>query len=270
MKIVRSSLLAATGLLFAACAGPSRHVSGAPEIVVAPSVSESSYVEALPTGLAMPRRAAARPWEDCNARLQFFLSRQELDELEHDFETAPTAVAEDTERKRVGFRGIFGPDPVAGYIQIFGERFDDPLLPDEFDNFVVGGGVIGAPQIGKGGPIQMILPFRAGISLGAGIEEVAGFDEELVYVDVELEFGFGFRIHGVQPSFGFLVDNFYGLHDSDNPASPAFSDPAIITESNVAGFAEVLFKPARAPVFGRLRGTFGNVPGVEFGFGFGF
>jgi len=270
MKIIHRSFLAAAGFLFAACAGPSRLVSSSPGIVVAPSTSETPYVEALPSGFTMPRRAAARPWKDCNSRLQFFASRQELDELEHDFEVAPTAVAEDTERKRIGFRGIFGPDPVAGYIQIFGEQFDDPLLPAEFDNFVVGGGVIGAPEIGKGGPIQMILPFRAGFSLAAGLEEVAGFDEELVYLDVELEFGFGIRVHGVQPSFGFLVDNFYGLHDSDNPASPAFDDPAIISESNVAGFAEVLFKPARAPVFGRLRGTFGQVPGIEFGFGFGF
>jgi len=200
-----------------------------------------------------------------------FHEEQELDELDVDFDNTPDGTLLNTERDRTGVRATFGTNFIGGFVNVFKEEFRAPgLLLTDFDTFGVGGGVVGAPQIGGSERLKVVVPFRYEIALAAGIEEVSGFDLEWIYYQSSLEGGIGIQFAGLQPSVGVAANSVFGLFESDNPASPANVDPAMVDGLNFGGFAEVLYQPKNAPVVGRIRAMFGEVSGVLVSFGFRF
>lgn len=221
-----------------------------------------------------PRRAApqrpGKPYEQTRARLLYFREDIELERLDVDFDTAPDGTLRDIDRDRFGFRAEFGRGS-GGFFQLFGENFRAPMLSaEELDCVGIGGGVAGTPVVGETGQVQFLVPYRFEVDLVYGSESVAGFDEDLAYLEGMFELGFGARVFGVQASSGVQLRSLAGRFDSDNPASPSNSDPAVLSGTNVGGYLELLYKHERVPLMARLRGLVGDVRGVEFSFGFAF
>ena len=213
----------------------------------------------------------SRPYGDTRVRLQFFREDIEFDELDVDFDNAPDADIFAIERDRVGFRAEFGRGAVAGFFHVFGEQFRAPaLLGDEFDNLGFGGGVIGTPMVGRAGPVEFVVPYELEVNVAGGSETVAGFDGDLLYAESMFEVGFGARAFGVQGSSGLVASSIGGLFESDDPASNANDDPAVISGTNVGAYVEVLYKHERVPLMARVRGVFGDTSGVLLSFGFAF
>jgi hypothetical protein len=208
--------------------------------------------------------------------IQGFSEQSELEELDVDFDDAGfSLLSPDVEKNRVGLRFAFGGNGARGYVQFFSEEMVSllpGLLPDEFDLVGLGGGIQGAPSIADlGENASLVLPYRVGISLAVGIEEFRGFDEELAYLDTELEFGFGARFLGFQPSAGLYLDTLVGVYESDDPTNPSHLDTATtVTGTHVGGYGELFYKHDEFPVFAYVRAVFGEVSGAMFGFGAAF
>jgi hypothetical protein len=218
----------------------------------------------------MQREGQGKAYEETRARLLYFRENIELDRLDVDFDTAPDDKLRNTERDRVGFRAEFGRD-AGGFFQVFGEDFRAPrLAAEELDCFGIGGGVAGAPTVGESRQVRFVVPYRFEVDVVYGSESIAGFDEDLVYLEGMFELGFGARLFGVQASSGFQLRSLAGRFDSDNPSSPSNSDPSAISGTNVGGYVELLYKHERVPLMVRLRGLVGDISGLEFSFGFAF
>ena len=214
---------------------------------------------------------AGTPYGRTKARLQFFREDLEFDELDLDFDNAPDADLLDAERDRFGFRGEFGSRSVGGFFQVFGEEFRAPsLLGEEFDMFGFGGGIAGAPQVGRAERVEFCVPLRFAINVAGGSENVGGFDGDLVYGEAVFEVGFGARAFGAQASSGIVVNSFGGLYESDDPARNSNDDPTRISGTNLGAYFEMLYKHERVPLMARIRGVVGDVSGVLVSFGFAF
>lgn len=201
-------------------------------------------------------------------RIEGFHERTELEELNVDFDAAPDITLRDTEQERTGVRAIIGNEKIAAFVQVFREEFQAPvLLQTEYGMYGVGAGVMASPQIAGSERVKVVAPIRYGFGVAAGYEEVGGWDEEWVYFQSSLEAGVGVRVIGLQPSVGIAINNFVGALESENPSSPAHDDWAVVDGVNVAGYAELLYKPDHAPVVARIRGMFGQVTGVLFSLG---
>lgn len=217
---------------------------------------------------ALEPRLAARGGGGLSVSVAAFHEEQELDELDVDFDNVPDITLLHTERDRSGVRATFGTDFIGGYVHVFKEEFRAPgLLLTDFDTFGLGGGVVGAPQIAGSERFKVVVPIRYELGLAAGVEEVSGYDLEWIYYQSSLEGGIGLQFSGLQPSVGVVASSVVGLFESDNPASPAHLDAAIVDGLNFGGFAELLYQPDNAPVFGRIRAMFGEVSGVQFSLG---
>ncbi|HEX5054687.1 MAG TPA: hypothetical protein VFZ65_23125 [Planctomycetota bacterium] len=215
-------------------------------------------------------RREGTPYGQTRVRLQFFREDVEFDELDVEVDNSPDVTIKDVDRDRFGFRAEFG-QSAGGFFQVFAEQMRAPaLLLEEFDNFGIGGGAVGAPVVADVGPVDLIVPYRFEVDLAAGSETVSGFDEDLFYFEAMFELGFGARAFGAQMSTGVLVNSQAGWFDSDNPASVAGTDTTRITGTNVGAFFELLYKADRVPLMARVRGVVGDISGLMFSFGFAF
>lgn len=217
------------------------------------------------------RIGSGKPYGQTRVRLQYFREDIEFDELHVDFDGVPDGKLRDIERDRVGFRADFGNRMAGGFFQLFRETFRAPsLLGEEFDDYGIGGGIVGAPVVDQTERLDFVVPYRFEVDLAAGHESVSGFDEDLRYAEAMFEVGFGARMFGLQASSGVQLRSLAARFDSDNPASPANSGTAVITGTNVGGYVELLYKHDMVPLMARVRGLIGDVSGIEFSFGFAF
>lgn len=212
-----------------------------------------------------------KPYGRTKARLQYFREDIELDRLDVEFDGSPDIDLRDVERDRFGFRADFGSRSAGGFFQLFGERLEAPgLFGQRFHDVGIGGGVVGAPVVDRTDRIDFVVPYRFEVDLVGGKEDDSGFDEDLLYLEGMFEIGLGARLFGLQLSSGGQLRSLTARFDSDNPASPASLDTAVITGTNVGAYFEVLYKHEMVPLMARVRALVGDVRGLEFSFGFAF
>lgn len=260
----RTILLAALALLSCACTQLGARRARSPAF---------DRQDPAPAGGGDERAVRGTPYGSTRARLQFFREDIEFDRLDLDFDNIPDANLYDAERDRFGFRAEFGGSRggVGGFFQVFGEEFRAPsLIGEEFDLFGVGGGVAGAPAVGRADRVEFVVPLRFAINVAGGSENVGGFDGDLLYGESVFELGFGARAFGAQLSSGFVVNSFGGWYESDDPARHSNDDPTVMTGTNVGAWFEALYKHERVPLMARVRGIVGDVSGVLLSFGFAF
>ena len=216
-------------------------------------------------------RPAGKPYGATRVRLQYFREDIELDELHVDFDGVPDGPLRDVERDRAGFRADFGNRAAGGFFQLFRDTWHAPsLFGEDLDAYGIGGGIVGTPVVDRTERVEFVVPYRFEVDVAAGHKSVAGFGEDLRYAEAMFEVGFGARMFGLQASSGAQFRSVGARFDSDDPASPANADAAVLTGTNVGGYVELLYKHDQVPLMARVRGLVGDIRGIEFSFGFAF
>lgn len=212
-----------------------------------------------------------RPYAHTRVRLQLFRDNVEFDELDLELDSSPDVNLRDFGRERTGFRGEFGSGQVGGFFQLFREDTESrTLFGPDMRSYGIGGGVAGAPAVGRTGPIEFAVPLRFEVDMVLGDEDTGTYDQDLFYLESRFEVGFGVRIFGLQASSGLIVDSLAGTFDSDDPANLASPGSAELSGTNIGAYVEALYKHPRVPLMASARAIVGDLQGIELTFGFAF
>lgn len=229
-----------------------------------------------------------RSWSQPGFSAVVFAQEHELDdvEFEDDLRTILGTGINDVERQRVGIRVSVGVDNVQGYVQLFAEEWDDfdgsdlrPMSAVSFDDlFGIGVGARGTPVLRRlRDGVSVVLPYRAGVNLVQGdgrFTDTAGgsllvaptTEGDLAYFEQEFSVGLGLNVRGFQPSVGLYGSFFAGLVDDEIVANSA-NDELEFEASNSGVFVQLEYAGTDVPITFGVRGTVGNVEGVEGFFG---
>jgi len=200
-------------------------------------------------------------------RLEVFSQDIELGEIEYEPEGAADFTLPDVDRERAGLRAAFGSPNARGYVQFYGEEFGSGL--NQFDDiWGIGGGVAGKPTVYEfGNQMRLNVPYRLGINLAGGEEDLGVVEQDFGYIEFEGEVGIGGYFHGVQPSIGVYVSSLAGRIEVEDHITNPETD---FDGSNSGGFLQLEYKHDEFPLFGRIRAMGGDVEGVLVSFGASF
>lgn len=200
-------------------------------------------------------------------KIEAFHQTVEYGELEFDPDDGPSVDVRDLERERTGVRATYGSRKASSYVQVFAEEFDDPAFPtDTIDGFGFGLGAVGTLPIHRlGEDTYLVIPYRGATSVAFGGGDQGALDSDLAYLEFEGEVGFGVSINGLQATLGFHGTSLNGVLDTEGVLVGETTD---FSGSNAAGFVELGYDEASAPITARLRATFGDVEVLEVSVGF--
>jgi hypothetical protein len=207
-----------------------------------------------PQGEAQAQLPYGKSYGETSVRLSAFIDELTIWKLDYDYQFGGSVSVGNTERDRVGFRAVFGSGGIGGYFQLFSEEVRQQFLFEPIDAFGIGGGLHGRPVAGDFDWMQITIPYKYGISLVAAVE-----DENLVYIDTDLELGVGVSIYGFNPSVGAVAQGLSGLHESN-----------VVTGFNVGPYAELLYKHDSFPLYASIRAQAGDVESTVLNVGFAF
>ena len=114
---------------------------------------------------------------------------------------------------------------------------------------------------------KLLIPYRVGVAVAGGYEEVGAADYLLYYFEFEGEVGVAVNYSGFQPSAGLYVTGISGRIDTDIGFAGRTDD---LYGFNGGAYAELKYENKRSPVYGRVRGVIGDVEGVSVGLGMKF
>ncbi len=202
---------------------------------------------------------------------QFVYSDQELDQLELDLDgTTTTADLFDLDRRRVELRFGFGHERSRGRFFVFGESFGDDVAAqlsssDELDVAGIGGGMSGAPYIGRGSADpyapRFVIPYEWDIAAAYGDED----DSITVgYAELRASVGIGIEWNGIRPHAGVNLSAISGVIDNDGSV---LIDNSEFSGFNAGVYGEVRFNPPGTPLVLRGRIIRGDIDSTELGFG---
>lgn len=185
--------------------------------------------------------------------VSLYYSDVELEELD----AGPVTFGE-VPRERIGVQLGWGP----GYLRVYEETVDAPVLGTEFDGFGFGLGVQGAYVTHSNAHASYLLDYELSVDLGFLEEDVA--DAEALNLSVEGKFGPGFAKDWFRASAGLAACLTTGTIEV-----PGFDD--IDTDSQNFGFyASVGYRCADVPVIARVDAHFGDIGGLAFTLGYSF
>lgn len=128
--------------------------------------------------------SAVGPGED-GKDFELFLEDGELDSIT--FEEEDNLVADEDvklERERVGIRFAWGGEKSRGTLQLFGEDWKAGSAKS-LTLFGLGGGIKGTPVISElSRDVDLILPYRADVSLAGGTDSVGTTDRTAAYLEL--------------------------------------------------------------------------------------
>ena len=227
-------------------------------------------------------------WKNPQFTATVFLDDRELGEIDFDddLESILGEGINDVERQRAGARVTIGAANISAYAQIFGEEIDqfdssdlDPGSTVTIDDlFGFGLGVLGTPTLKKVSEgVRVVAPYRAGFNVVVGEGNFADTtvptllkspteDGDLAYFETEFSVGVGVNAHGFQPSFGLFLTSLAGLVD-DEIVTDSDNDDLHFEATNAGLFLEFAYIGTDVPLTAGIRGTVGDVQGLEAFFG---
>jgi hypothetical protein len=121
----------------------------------------------------------------------------------------------------------------------------------------IGAGVEGSPTLSElSSETNLVLVYRIGASGSDGDDGRT----DLSYVEIEGEVGIGVEFMGLRPSVGARVSGISGEISNQN-------DPEFEGLVNAGGFVDLRYRMPNAPLFASVRGSFGDLTGVDVMFG---
>jgi hypothetical protein len=218
----------------------------------------------IPPAILRPSRPLL---ESGSSRIQLegFVQGLELNSLRISPSTGADFDIKDIDRDRIGFRAAFGKPQVRGYFQFFGEDWDGLFSSNsESEMLGVGGGVMGEPTLSshKDGNVRVVLPYRGGLNLAWGDDTTGVVDQDMLYAEMEGEFGIGVSLWGVRPMAGV-----YASTVSGTLALSGTSSDTDFSGTNAGGFLDVRYKKDGFPLYGSLRFQSGEASGLAVTFG---
>lgn len=233
----------------------------------------------IPSSLLAPPQGGARQGE--NVTIDVFYEDVEFGEIEVDGGltggggTATDVFIDDAaSRERIGVHASGGIKAIRGYVRVFTETFtlNDTMptgldtggaglvFPTDFDMFGVSFGLEGDPGlVDLGSDTELILRYRLGASASQGDDGLT----DLAYAEIEGEVGIGFDWMGLRPVVGAQFSALKGEIENQN-------DPEIEGMVNAGGFVDLRYRPDNTPFFASVRGSFGDLEGVQVMAGFVF
>jgi len=227
-------------------------------------------------------------WRNPHFTAAVFFDDRELGEIDFDddLETILGEGIKDVERQRAGARVTIGSSNLSAYAQIFGEEIDsfdstqlDPGSAVTIDDlFGFGLGVIGVPTLKRvSDGVRVVAPYRAGFNVVIGegnFTDATGptllksptEEGDLAYLETEFSVGVGVNAHGFQPSFGLFLTSLAGIVD-DEIVADSDDDDLRFEGTNAGLFLEFAYIGTDVPLTAGVRGTVGDVQGLEAFFG---
>lgn len=200
------------------------------------------------------------PWRD----FELYAEGQELENVTVEPEFGPD-IDLSADRRRVGVRLAFGPVAVRGFGHLFREAWEFTDLPGggdgaEYDNWGIGGGVKGAPVVGRiRDEVAMLVPYRAELSLVRG-DNADDSEWDMQYVDFHADVGFGIDWKGLRPSVGIALSGISGEIDGYGTTSD-------LSGGNGGVFLDLSYRSPEFPLYGHVRAQAGDYRLVMLGIG---